>query len=198
MSPPDPARAIRHLRRRTLLVTPLTLAAWPVLAAPEVEALLRTGGVVIGIRHSLAPGTFDPPGFRLDDCRTQRNLNDEGRAQARRLGQWFRDRGLVPESVRTSPWCRCVDTAELAFGSARPWAALGSPVGSSESLQADKLAELRRALGEAARRPGRFEAWVTHMFVLRDLAGVSVSVGEGLVLAVREGRVAVLGRLAVA
>ncbi|MCU0775032.1 MAG: histidine phosphatase family protein [Ideonella sp.] len=197
MSLPDLAPA-RRVRRRTLLVAPLALATLPVVAGAEAEALLRSGGVVIGIRHSLAPGTFDPPGFRLDDCRTQRNLNDEGRAQARRLGQWFRERGLVPESVRTSPWCRCVDTAELAFGNARPWTALGSPVGSSESVQADKLAELRRALAEAARRPGRFEAWVTHMFVLRDLAGVSVSVGEGLVLASREGRISVLARLAVA
>jgi hypothetical protein len=195
MSPSDPA-CTRRVRRRTLLAAPLALASLPVVAGAEAEALLRAGGVVIGIRHSLAPGTFDPPGFRLDDCRTQRNLNDEGRAQARRLGQWFRERGLVPESVRTSPWCRCVDTAELAFGSARPWTALGSPVGSSESVQADKLAQLSRALAQVARRPGRFEAWVTHMFVLRDLAGVSVSVGVGLVLAPRDGRLSGLARRA--
>ncbi len=55
-------------------------------------------------RHALAPGTFDPPGFRLGDCGTQRNLNDEGRPQARRIGEWFQARQLRPEKVLSSPW----------------------------------------------------------------------------------------------
>jgi hypothetical protein len=67
---------------------------WRALAAdPDVPALLRAGGVVLGIRHALAPGTFDPPQFRLGDCSTQRLLSDEGRAQARRIGEWFKARG---------------------------------------------------------------------------------------------------------
>ena len=70
--------------RRALLGT-AALATLPRLAsAAEVEPLLREGGVVIAFRHALAPGTFDPPEFRLGDCRTQRNLSDGGRAQARR------------------------------------------------------------------------------------------------------------------
>jgi phosphohistidine phosphatase SixA len=77
----------------------------------DVAALLRTGGAVVAFRHALAPGTFDPPEFRLGDCGTQRNLSDEGRAQARRIGAWFRDRSLAPARVRSSPWCRCLDTA---------------------------------------------------------------------------------------
>jgi hypothetical protein len=131
-------------------------------------------------RHALAPGTYDPPGFRLGDCATQRNLDSEGRRQAQQIGAWFATRKLRPARVRSSPWCRCVDTAELAFGSAERWDALASPTGSEDSQRQRRLAELRQAL--AAVPTGRFEAWVTHQFVLHDLAGRSTVPAEALVL----------------
>jgi len=170
-------------RRRTFVAAGLTWPLWPAAAADdEVAKLLREGGAVIAFRHALAPGTFDPPGFKPGVCSTQRNLNDEGRAQARRIGEWFKARGLKPAQVRSSPWCRCLDTATLAFGKAESWAALGSPRGATESTNAESLAELRRALA-AASVPGKpFEVWVTHMFVLSDLAGTSSASGDGLVL----------------
>jgi len=165
-----------------------------------VAALLRAGGVVLVVRHALAPGTFDPPEFRLGDCRTQRNLNDEGRAQAQRLGQWFRDQKLEPAAVRSSPWCRCQDTATLAFdaGTTQTWAALGSPRGSDAAVNRTRLGDLQRAL--AALPAGRFEVWVTHNFVISDLAATGSDSGEGLVLRARRGggTAEVLARLAVA
>jgi Histidine phosphatase superfamily (branch 1) len=186
--------------RRALLATGL---GWPLLPAgaadDDVARLLREGGALIAFRHALAPGTFDPPGFKPGVCGTQRNLNDEGRAQARRIGEWFSARDLKPARVRSSPWCRCLDTATLAFGTAEPWAALGSPRGATESTNAQSLAELRRALAAASapRRP--FEVWVTHMFVLSDLAGTNSASGEGLVLRAEGAQgVKVLGRLQVA
>jgi hypothetical protein len=170
-------------RRRTFVAAGLTWPLWLAAAADdEVAKLLREGGAVIAFRHALAPGTFDPPGFKPGLCSTQRNLNDEGRAQARRIGEWFKARGLKPAQVRSSPWCRCLDTATLAFGKAESWAALGSPRGATESTNAESLAELRRALA-AASVPGKpFEVWVTHMFVLSDLAGTNSASGDGLVL----------------
>jgi phosphohistidine phosphatase SixA len=185
-----------------LLALPLTFRSVRAAEASgdqEVLALLRRGGVVLALRHARAPGTYDPPNFRLGDCSTQRNLNEEGRSQARRLGEHLRARQLRPARVRTSPWCRCVDTAELAFGSAEPWAALGSPVIGTEATNAASLAQLQQALAEAAQRPRQFEVWVTHMFVLGALADGNVSSGEGLVLAPDErGQAKVLGRLTVA
>ena len=160
------------------------LAGWPGWAAPsdEVAALLRTGGVVAAFRHALAPGTFDPPEFRLGVCSTQRNLNDEGREQARRTGEWFKARQLQPSRMLSSPWCRCVDTATLAFGAPEVWPALGSPRGSTETTGAEHLRELRRSLVTASAQPGRFQGWVTHMFVLSDLVQVGSSSGEALIL----------------
>lgn len=167
--------------RRALLIAGLAAPVLPSRAA-DAEALLRQGGVVIAFRHALAPGTFDPPGFTLGDCRTQRNLSDEGRAQARRIGEWFAARRLTPDAVRSSPWCRCVDTATLAFGAPLVEPALGSPAGRAETTNEASLRELRRLLAAAAARPGRFEAWVTHMFVLSALVGGGSQSGEGLVL----------------
>jgi phosphohistidine phosphatase SixA len=183
--------------RRTFL-TAASVAWTPALHAEDTPALLRAGGLVLALRHALAPGTFDPPQFRLGDCSTQRNLSDEGRAQARRIGQWLATRGLQPAAVRSSPWCRCVDTATLAFGRAEPWAALGSPRAGTEATNAASLQALRDALATATRQAGRFDVWVTHQFVLSDLAGVSTSSGEGLLLrAGADGRPQVLGRLLV-
>ncbi|MEN9420456.1 MAG: hypothetical protein RI988_4077 [Pseudomonadota bacterium] len=163
----------------------------------EVEALLRRGGVVFALRHARAPGTFDPPGMRLDDCATQRNLDEDGRTQARRIGQWFSTRGLKPVRVRSSPWCRCQDTARLAYGAHEVWPVLGSPHGQPEAASRTAVAALRAGLDAAGRRPGAFEVWVTHMFVISALTGESSSSGEGLVLAAgTAGAARVLGRLA--
>lgn len=183
--------------RRSLLAWGLGLP-WTVRADEAIAARLREGGVVIAFRHALAPGTFDPPGMRLGVCSTQRNLNDDGRAQARRIGDWFRQQGLQPAAVRSSPWCRCLDTAQLAFGRADAWAALGSPRAGTEATNAASLRQLQAALAAAGRQRGRFEAWVTHMFVLSDLVGGNVASGEGLLLAAgADGRPQLLGRLAI-
>ena len=143
---------------------------------------LRHGGAVAAFRHTLAPGTFDPPGFKLGDCSSQRNLSDEGRAQARQLGAWFSASALRPSRLRSSPWCRCVDTAMLAFGAAAAWPALGSPASQDAVSRSADQEALRAALQAASRRRGVFEVWVSHMFVINELAQVSLAQGEGLVL----------------
>jgi phosphohistidine phosphatase SixA len=182
------------LDRRTLLLA----AALPLVSRADegVARALKAGGCVIAFRHALAPGTFDPPEFRLGDCRTQRNLSDEGRAQARRIGAWFAQRGLAPAAVRSSPWCRCLDTAQLAFGRGEAWPALGSPRGTEERTYAEQIQALQAAL--RAVPAGRFEVWVTHMFVLADLTGASTGSGEGLLLRAGEPRPQVAGRLQIA
>ena len=79
------------------------------------------------LRHAVTtPGVGDPPGMRLEDCSSQRNLTDEGRAEARRLGTAFRERGIPVQRLLSSPWCRCLETARLAFGSPEVWTPLGN------------------------------------------------------------------------
>jgi hypothetical protein len=139
--------------------------------------------VVIAFRHALAPGTFDPPGFVLEDCSTQRNLDETGRAQSLRIGQWFREHRLEPAQVRSSPWCRCLDTARGAFGAdaVQTWPALGSPRGTAEQAYPEYQALLRKSAAQR-RASGGFEVWFTHMFVLQDLVGQGVGSAEALLL----------------
>lgn len=142
-------------------------------------AALREGGVVLALRHALAPGTFDPPGFALGQCSTQRNLSDEGRAQARRIGAWFVRVGLTPQRVRTSQWCRCQETARLAFGTADDWPMLNS-LAREGPAEAAREAALREALAAVPR--GAFEVWVTHQFNIRALSGETTGSGDGVLL----------------
>ena len=180
--------------RRKLLAcsAALALPALPALAAPGKaleQALSRAqaAGGVLMLRHALAPGTFDPPGFKLGDCATQRNLDDEGRRQARQLGAWFAARQLRPTRVRSSPWCRCLETARLAFGDrAEPWAALGSPRAGSDEANAQALTQLREGLTTVVKRRAGFEVWVTHMFVFSALLGEGAASGEGALLGLGE------------
>ena len=75
---------------------------------------LRAGRHVALMRHADAPGGVgDPPGFRLDDCATQRNLSARGRADAVRIGARLKSEGIAFEKILSSPWCRCIDTATL-------------------------------------------------------------------------------------
>jgi hypothetical protein len=178
-------------RRRELLVTGAALAL-PVRAASSdaVEQALRGGlaaGGVLMFRHALAPGTFDPPGFKLGDCATQRNLNDEGRRQARRIGAWFSARQLRPTRVRSSPWCRCLETARLAFGDrVEAWDALGSPRAGSDEANAQALAQLRAGLATVVKQRAGFEVWVTHMFVFSALLGEGAGSGDSVLLGLSE------------
>jgi hypothetical protein len=178
-------------RRRELLVSGAALVL-PVRAAPgdAVEQALRIGlaaGGVLMFRHALAPGTFDPPGFKLGDCATQRNLNDEGRRQARQIGAWFAARQWRPTRVRSSPWCRCLETARLAFGDrVEAWAALGSPRAGGEDTNAQALAELRTGLANVVNRRAGFEVWVTHMFVFSALLGEGAGSGDAVLMGLSE------------
>ena len=100
------------------LLSVLGLAA----AAQSDQALwqqLRSGGHVLLIRHADAPGTFDPPGFQLADCATQRNLSAKGREQAKRIGEQLAQAQVPVGTVFSSQWCRCVDTATLAFSASK-------------------------------------------------------------------------------
>lgn len=189
-------------RRRELLISGAALAL-PAGAAPSnaVERALRGGngtGSVLMFRHALAPGTYDPPGFRLDDCATQRNLDDEGRRQARQIGAWFAARQLRPTRLRSSPWCRCMETAQLAFGDkAEAWAALGSPRAGSEEVNAQALVQLRAGLTAVMQRRAGFEVWVTHMFVISALVGEGALSGEAVLLGLnKDGSPRVIDRLA--
>ena len=141
---------------------------------------LRAGGVAVLLRHALTtPGVGDPTGFRPGDCTTQRQLSVAGRDQAGRIGAWFNARALKPAKVRSSAWCRCLDTATLAFGRVEPWPALDSFFG-DRSREAAQTAQLRAELARI--EPRRFEVWVTHQVNITTFNGESVAMGAAWVV----------------
>ena len=156
---------------------------------------LAAGGHVALMRHALAPGVGDPRGFRLDDCATQRNLNDVGRAQARATGEAMRRNGISRAEVRTSAWCRCRETAELlGFGPAAVEPFLNSFFGDRTDEPA-QTAALRDFIGKVV--PGSpTQVLVTHQVNITALTGISPRSGEIVVIAPGGAQgLQVLGRL---
>ena len=143
-------------------------------------AALLEGGHVALIRHANAPPGYggDPPGFRIDDCSTQRNLDAVGREQARVLGDAFRRQGVRVDRVLSSPWCRCVDTARLMdVGPVdTTWALVPDQAGTPPA----RLSELR-AIVAGWRGPGTL-VLVTHALTIRALLGFLPVQGETAVL----------------
>jgi phosphohistidine phosphatase SixA len=181
---------------RKLLLFVLFLGLTPAASADEtLWTLLRGGGQVLFIRHaSTVPGVGDPDGFRLGDCATQRNLSEEGRAEARSLGERMRSRRVRIDRVVSSPWCRCVETAQLAFGRVdERWTALSNLFGRSPNAQAQVKAMRPRI---AAYRGKGNLVLVSHGSTAFALAGLSPQQGEVIVLTPSPGGFQIAGRIA--
>lgn len=167
-------------------------------AASEQEMFdaLRAGGVIVLIRHGVTEsGIGDPPEFRLGDCATQRNLSAGGREQSRRLGERLREAGVRFGEVRSSQWCRCLDTAELAFGEqyeVRPWPALNSLFADS-GARARQTSEVHARAAELP--PGENWVWVTHQFNINAYTGEYTAMGEMVLARPHEGGLKVIGKL---
>jgi broad specificity phosphatase PhoE len=170
----------------------VALAVWAAPVSDPVWDALRAPGSVIILRHSHVPGASDPPGAKLDDCSTQRNLDEDGRAQARRIGEAFRKYGIVVGAVLSSPRCRCLDTARLAFGRAQAWGPLQGSL--DHEARRREVVEIRKAIAE--HRSGTPLVLVTHGNVITDLAGPRVPMGSLVVLRRSpDGRHTVAGQL---
>ncbi len=185
MNHPYPSNRRKALQ--TLLVTSALPSAFMLHAqgAPDVAALLRAGGCVLMLRHAQTEaGVGDPPNFQLGQCNTQRNLSDEGRAQSKRIAQWFAARKLAVSGVQSSAWCRCKDTAILAFGSFEVLPALNSTFDSRGSQAAQTAALVERLKGI---RAGQFEVWVTHQVNISAMTGEGPAMGEAFVVKMGTG-----------
>ena len=186
-----PARVLARLARVFAVAWLLVGHAYataqvPVLGLQDAAARLAQGGYLMMIRHARTePGLGDPPNFRIGDCATQRNLSDEGREQSRVLGALLREAGIRIATVRSSQWCRCRDTAQLAFGDHEPWPALNSFF----SDRSDEPARTREVLAYARtlRVPDN-AMLVTHQVNIGAVFGVSTSPGEIVAGRWRDGR----------
>lgn len=159
-------------------------------------ALLKAGGQVVLMRHAVTtPGVGDPQSMVLADCGTQRNLSDAGRAHARQVGEAFRRHGIAVAQVISSPWCRCLETARLAFGTSPEVSpALGNLFGRGDP-GGRQVAQMKALL---ARPATGNRVLVSHGSTIMALTGHSLGTAEMLVATPQPaGGFEVAGRLTV-
>jgi phosphohistidine phosphatase SixA len=169
----------------TILLGLCTAAETASAHEPETAwTALRAGRHVALMRHTDAPGGVgDPPGFRLDDCASQRNLSAKGRADAARIGARLRSERIAVERIVSSPWCRCMDTATLLeLGPVEAEPTFGNVVVLRE--QATSLIAGARAVIDKWKGSGILLV-VTHGANIRALTGIAPASGE--IVVVRSG-----------
>jgi phosphohistidine phosphatase SixA len=173
----------------------LFISGGTAVSGEDLVSALKSAGGVLMIRHARAPGTGDPDDFTIGDCTTQRNLDDRGREQARRIGQWLRDRGIDSARVFSSQWCRCLETAELmSLGPVTPLPALNSFFERPRDREPN-LAALRDFLAQQP-ADGELIVLVTHFVTISAVTGRGVSSGEGVVMRLKgDGGFEILGEL---
>jgi len=155
-----------------------SLFSFQINASEQAWNLAQEGDKIILIRHSLAPGGGDPPGFKIDDCKTQRNLNRKGINQSKKIGKLFKKNKVPVDQVLSSQWCRCKDTAKYAFGNFKEFTALNStfqsPYNKNETKQLKELYNfLKKWDGK-----GKNLVLVTHYSIITAVTNAVPNSGE--------------------
>ena len=167
---------------------PQRAAEVPMLSMAQAAVMLAGGGHVLMMRHAATqPGVGDPPGYRLDDCASQRNLSEQGRAQALAIGDALRRARVPLDDVRSSQWCRCRDTAQLAFGEHAVW----TPLNSFFDARGDERARHTEPVWAlvAAYRGASNPMLVTHQVNITAASGVFPAPGQIVALQARQGAI---------
>jgi phosphohistidine phosphatase SixA len=151
-------------------------------------------GYVLLIRHALAPGVGDPENFNVNDCSTQRNLNEEGRKDAREIGSWLKRRDLKIFRVESSRWCRAKETARLLdLGKVRLNKNFDSLFRDPDPAKSPQTATIKKQIFNHRNTRGIL-VLVGHSVNIQTLTGTSLESGEGvLVRATPQGDLKVMG-----
>ena len=138
----------------------------------------QDGDKIIMIRHALAPGSGDPKGFKIDDCTTQRNLDEAGISQSKKIGELFKEKKIKIDRVLSSQWCRCKDTARYAFKNYKVFSALNSTFSPPyDKREKQQIKELRNFILKWDGKGGNL-ILVTHYVVILAMTGQAPSSGE--------------------
>ena len=142
----------------------------------------KNGDKIILIRHSKAPGFGDPPGFKIKDCKTQRNLSKKGIDQSKKIGKLFKKNKIKIDQVLSSQWCRCKDTAKYAFKNYKEFSALNStfqpPYDKNAKKQIKELKDfIKRWDGK-----GSNLVLVTHYVIITAITDVVPRSGEIVII----------------
>ena len=169
-----------------------SIFSFQINASEQAWNLAQEGNKIILIRHSLAPGGGDPTGFKIDDCKTQRNLNRKGINQSKKIGKLFKKNKAPVDQVLSSQWCRCKDTAKYAFGNFKEFTALNStfrsPYNKNEPKQLKELYNLVKKWNGK----GKNLVLVTHYSIITAVTNAVPSSGE---IVITDKNFEVLGKI---
>ena len=163
--------------RLTLLVILFVI----LFSTQKLEASWKSaqeGNKIILIRHSLAPGGGDPAGFKINDCKTQRNLNRVGIKQSKKIGKLFKKNKVLIDQVLSSQWCRCKDTAQYAFGDYKEFTALNSTFQSPYDKNETKQLKQLYSFVKKWDGKGKNLVLVTHYSIITAITNAVPSSGE--------------------
>jgi len=148
-------------------------------SASELSESLKKSDAVLLMRHALAPGIGDPAGYKLQDCKSQRNLDATGRAQAQKTGQWLKAQGVGNALVFTSAWCRCKETAEnLAFGTPVLEPSLNSFFDDMRQGPQSNMNLQKFIVGQLKSKGDKALILVTHHVNIAEFTGENVGSGD--------------------
>jgi len=143
----------------------------------KIISELQKGGNIIFIRHALAPGNGDPKNIDLKDCATQRNLDDRGIEQSKKIGEFFKKNNIPIDIVLSSEWCRCKDTAKFAFNEFKTFDALNSFYDEKfYKFKEKQIKKLNMYIKEWDSKKNL--VLITHYVVISEMLNLAVSSGE--------------------
>ena len=138
---------------------------------------LKEGKKIIFIRHAIAPGNGDPDNFNINDCETQRNLSEKGIKQSKNIGIYFEKNQIKIDKILSSEWCRCKDTAKIAFKNFETFNALNSfydeKFASNEDMQIKNLKKYIKSW-----ESDKNLILVTHFVVISSILNIGTSSGD--------------------
>ena len=138
---------------------------------------LKAGGKLIFIRHAYAPGGGDPENFNIYDCSTQRNLSESGRIQSKKIGNFFKENKIKIKNVYSSEWCRCKETASLAFKSFKTKSFLNSFFSSKFAhKKKSQIKDFQKFLNNWDKKNNLI--FITHYVVISEILNYPPSSGE--------------------
>ena len=160
-------------------------------ADENIISFLKEGKKVVFLRHAIAPGNGDPVNFDINDCSTQRNLNNKGIIQSRNIGTFFLTNNIKIDKVLSSEWCRCKDTAKIAFGKFKTFSALNSFYEARYAKNKFKqIKDLKKYINNWESDSNLII--VTHYIVISTLLNTTTSSGE---MVITDKKLNILGNL---
>ena len=176
---------------KIIIIFLISLSFSNVFADEKLINELKKGEKIVFIRHAIAPGSGDPENFNIKNCSTQRNLNYQGIEQSKKIGLYFSKNNIPIDLVLSSEWCRCKDTAKLAFKSFKTFNALNSFF--SSRFQKNKENQVRDLIKYLKNWGGKNNLiLVTHYVVILEMLNKPVSSGE---IVITDKKLNVLGTI---